>query len=366
MIHGHGGDVVAVAAALGCRADEIVDMSSNINPLGPMPGLIEHLRAQMDCIRSLPEPDACGAVRAIARLLDVGEERLLAGAGTTQFIACACAALASRRVLIAAPTYADYADGCRMHGLEPELFLSGPEAGFAVELDRLASVLAGCDTVFFCNPNNPTGQLTARADLVALCAAHPETRFVIDESYLPFVPDWQEHSMLFCGLANVAVLWSVSKIFGMPGLRVGFLVAEPALLSRFARFMQPWSVNSLGQEAVRFLGDHAAEAARFIAATCAFVEEERRLLLKRLAPARLTLFPGRTSYTLMRLEGDRDAATIRRILAKERFLVRDCANFQGLDSRYLRLALKDPEANEAAARLLVEAVGLRDGQAGAL
>ena len=357
MIQGHGGNIVAVAEQLGCRPDEIIDMSSNINPLGTMPGLIEHLRSRLDRIRVLPEVDGQAAVRAIAALLGVAEQRVLAGGGTTQFIYSACAALKSKRVLIVGPTYADYIDGCRVHDIEPEFFLAEPTTGFAPDLERLAAALAGIDTVFLCNPNNPTGQLIPHASLLHLCRTHPQTRFIIDESYLPFVPAEQDASMSRSGLDNVVVLWSVSKIFGMPGLRAGFLVANPPIVERFRRYMQPWCVNSLAQEAVCFLGDNRDAVATFIEQTRACLAQEGGLFRERLRPGRLTLYPSCTSYFLISLPEDRPATAVCQSLAEQRFLIRNCANFHGLSERYIRVALKDAATNEAVARHLLAAVG---------
>ncbi len=357
MIQGHGGNVFALAEQLGCHAEEIIDMSSNINPLGTMPGLIEHLATRLDRIRVLPEVDGRAAVQAIAALLDVAEERVLAGGGTTQFIYSACAALQSQRVLIIGPTYADYTDGCRVHNIEPEFFLAEPSTGFAPDLERLEAALAGVDTVFLCNPNNPTGQLIPHTALQALCRSHPTTRFIIDESYLPFAPAQANTSMSRCGLDNVIVLWSVSKIFGMPGLRAGFLVANPPVVDRFRRFMQPWCVNSLAQEAVCFLGAHKEAATAFIEQTRAYLLQEGRLFRERLQPGRLILYPSTTSYFLLGLPANRTAETVCRHLAEQRFLIRNCANFRGLGEGYIRVALKDVATNQAVAHHLLAAVG---------
>ena len=355
MIQGHGGNVAAIAAQLGCRPEEIIDMSSNINPLGTMPGLIEHLRDRLDRIRVLPEVDGRGAVQAIASLLEVEEQRVLAGGGTTQFIYSACAALQSRRVLIVGPTYADYTDGCRVHGIEPQFFLAQAATGFAADLEQLDAALAGVDTVFLCNPNNPTGQMIPHAALVRLCRNHPATRFIIDESYLPFAPAGQDESMCHCGLANVIVLWSVSKIFGMPGLRAGFLVAPLAVVEVFRRYMQPWCVNSLAQEAVVFLGDHREAVSAFINQTRAYLAEEGRLFRERLQRSRLIVYPSATSYFLLGLPADRTAEAVCHSLAQQRFLIRNCANFHGLDERYIRVALKDRATNQAVTEHLLAA-----------
>lgn len=357
MIQGHGGNIAALAAELGCRPDEITDMSSNINPLGSVPGLIDHLRERMDRIRFLPEVDGRQAIQAIARLLGVAEDRILAGGGTTQFIYTACAALETRRALIVGPTYADYTDGCRVHGIEPEFFLAEAASGFAPNLQRLEAALAGCDTVFLCNPNNPTGQLIPHHALLRLCQNHPQVRFIIDESYLPFAPPDQNTSLSNCRLDNVVVLWSVSKIFGMPGLRAGFLVANTPIVDRFRRYMQPWCVNSLAQEAVCFLGANQAAVEDFIVQTRNYLAVEGALFRQRLESSRLRLYPSATSYFLIGLPADRTATGVCRALAQQRFLIRNCANFHGLDEGYIRIALKDAATNQAVAGHLLAAVG---------
>ena len=356
MIQGHGGNVAALAAQFGCRPEAIVDMSSNINPLGSLPGLIDHLRERMECISRLPEVDAAGAVRALADLLDIDPDRVLAGSGTTQFIYAACAALAATHPLILGPTYADYADGCRVHALEPDFCLADPTADFQPDLGRLHAAIPGHDLVFVCNPNNPTGRMLARADLEALCRAHPATVFLVDESYLPFAPDGDTETLTRCRLDNLVVLWSVSKIFGMPGLRAGFLVAEPNCLERFRRLMQPWSVNSLAQEAVLFLGARREAARAFIADTRACLGREGERFRARLAGCGLTLYPSVTSYLLLRLPDGLTATTVCRRLAEQRFLIRNCANFHGLDEQFIRIALKDPASNAAVADHLRAAV----------
>lgn len=357
MIQGHGGNIFAVAGRLGCRPDEITDMSSNINPLGTMPGLIDHLKTTLDRIRILPEVDGRASARAVGHLLGTGEDRILAGGGTTQFIYTVCPALASQRVLIVGPTYADYADGCRMHGIEPDFFLAQAETGFRVNTEALSAMIAGYyDTVFLCNPNNPTGQLIPREQLTALCREHPKVRFLIDESYLPFVPADQSGSMCHCELDNVGVLWSVSKIFGMPGLRAGFLVANQSLLSRFSRFMQPWCVNSLAQEAVRFLGDNLSAVDTFITQTRQFLAAEGAHFCARLQSERLTVFPSLTSYFLLQLPPDLTAAQVCDLLLERRFLIRNCSNFLGLNEQFIRVALKDAATNLAVTGHLLDAV----------
>jgi threonine-phosphate decarboxylase len=350
MIHGHGGNIYETARRLGCLPEDILDMSSNINPLGMPPGLQAHLHDRLASVGVLPEVDGHSAAGHMAALLGVEERCVLAGNGTTQFIYTVCPALSARKVLIVGPTYADYADACRMHGIDPHFFLTREDERFDVRLDLLDRAVHGMDAVFICNPNNPTGRLIPREGLQRLCETHPGTHFIVDESYLPFVPGGQGLSMGTRGLANVSVLWSISKIFGLPGIRAGFLVADQTVADRFRRFTQPWSLNSLAQAAVAWLGSHHAAMAEFIDRTAAYLERERRLFRQHLAGVDgLDLFESHTSYLLMALPAGRRAGDVCRAMERQRILIRNCGNFHGLSDRYVRVALKDPETNRAAA-----------------
>ena len=356
MIQGHGGNIYALARHLGCRPDEIMDMSSNINPLGTMPGLLSYLQGQVGRVGALPEVDGSTAIGYMAGLLDVDADRILAGNGTTQFIYTACVALESENVLIVGPTYADYADACRMHGIEPSYFLTDADTQFKVQLDLLDQALHGIDTVFICNPNNPTGMLIPHGALVRLCQAHPNVHFIIDESYLSFVPSDQSQSMTACGLDNVSVLWSLSKIFGVPGLRAGFLVATQATIARFQRFMQPWSLNSIAQAATEYLGRHPMAVAEFIERTRSFLESQRQQFRDTLlSRSQLSIYPSLTSYFLMQLPDGLDAAGVCDLMAQKHVLIRNCGNFYGLSNQFVRMALKDSNVNLMAAKFLSEA-----------
>jgi threonine-phosphate decarboxylase len=353
MIHGHGGNIHALAQRLGCRLEEIIDVSSNINPLGPPPGLMAHLKENMAVIGRLPEVDSRGMTAQMAASLGVDPECILAGAGTTQFIYTLFPALASRRVLIVGPTYADYADACRMHHVEPQYFLTDAQDRFQPDGVRLEKHAGKFDTVVICNPNNPTGVLISKADLSALCRRHPGTRFVIDESYLPFVPEGEAQSMVASGLENVIVLHSLSKIYRLPGLRIGFAAGAASVIARLGRCITPWSLNTLAQTAVAYICEHGEEMEAFIGRTRTYVVDERQRFFERLrGSSGLTGYPSQTSYFLIRLPEAMTAAVVCARFARERILVRDCSNFFGLSERFIRVAIHQKEENDKIAAML--------------
>ena len=355
MITGHGGDIFDAAEQIGCRPAEIIDMSSNINPLGPMEALVDYLRSRLDTITRLPDADARRSVERFAARYGLQPGNVLAGNGTTQFIYSMPQALSPQSVLIAGPTYADYADACRRYGLKVVYSLSEEENSFRPNLKVLERSADRFDTVFLCNPNNPTGVLIPGEKIAALCRSHPHTRFVVDESYLPFVPEGRRQSLITDLPDNCIVLQSLSKIFRIPGLRIGFLVASEPLVDSFRPLLLPWSVNGLAQAAVAFLMRHEQEVAQYVAHSCEYVRSEREHLFHRLkSDTQADLYPSETVFFLVRLPPATTAAAIKAALLRHRILIRDCTNFTGLSERFIRVSVKTTESNRLLADALIE------------
>ena len=354
MIFGHGGNITQVARRLGCQPAEIFDMSSNINPLGPPPGLMAFLERRLIAACTLPEVDAGRAVRAFADRYGVAPETVVAGNGTTQIIYGLPQALGIEKAMIVGPTYADYADACRIHRAQTRFLMADSADDFIPDLHEIDRLAPGVDAVFICNPNNPTGVLIPAAKLRALCSDHPRTVFIVDEAYLPFAKTEGSETLMGCGLDNVVVLHSMSKIFRIPGLRVGFAVGSPSMKNRLAPFMPPWGVNALAQASVRFLMKRPSAMDAFVASSRSFLEAEKRILTERLAPAvNIRLFQSQTAFVLARLSGGLVAETVCRALLKDRILIRDCGNFPGLGRHFVRMSLKTAACNRLLADKLL-------------
>ncbi len=353
MIHGHGGNIYQLARELGCAPAEIADMSSNVNPLGPPPELMDHLQAHLGCIQALPEAAAESMERLFAEQSRIDADQVLAGNGTTQMIYDLPRALEMREALIVGPTYADYADGCRLGNVACRFVHARETDDFLVDVDRLREQIEAVDAVYICTPNNPTGRLIDVNVIRQLCQDFPRQHFVVDESYLPFVKNQTRHSLLKERPPNALVLTSMSKIFRIPGLRVGFIVGAARTLQYLRRLAPPWSVNSLAQTAVRFLLTNEPLSRDFIARTQAFIADEREFMIDALAAIPdLRIYPSRTSFFILCLPKPHRAAGVCRALSAHRILIRDCSNFEGLSERFMRISLKTTDVNRQCVTLL--------------
>jgi len=356
MIKGHGGNIYDLARECGCAPSDIVDMSSNVNPFGPPPGLLDYIKESLVHVTALPEVDAGQIRHAFADSYGVDPACVLAGNGSTQFIYSLPRALKSSRVMILGPTYADYADACRMNDVQYNTLTVNQAEAFVHDpaLVSAAITTAGADTVFICNPNNPTGVLMPEGAIADLCLTHPEVFFIIDESYLGFVHDGQAVSLMRQNAPdNVIVLNSMSKLYKIPGLRIGFVFSARKVIDQITAFNLPWSVNSLSQAAVAWLMENRSVVSRFVEETTTMLDAEKTFLSGRIdAMSGIEVLPSTTSFMLAILSEEYRAEDICRYLARHRILIRNCENFSGLSSQYVRFSLKTHAENALMVNLM--------------
>jgi threonine-phosphate decarboxylase len=345
MINGHGGNVYEWARHMDCPLDEIIDMSSNINPLESPPQLLDSLKENIHLIHRLPEVDNKSLIRTFAAFYDKHIDQVTCGPGTTDFIYHLPEILNTKKVLIIGPTYADYADACSRHMIDINYLIADVSNTFSPELN--SQDFNAVDTVFICNPNNPTGHFISSFQLRDICKQYPDVRFIIDESYLHFSLDYDDETMIRSGLNNVIVLCSFSKIFAIPGLRLGFMVANKDVINHFRKKEKPWNVNSLAQIAGTFLFDNMLEVQNFIQKTARHIQTEKQRCQDTLAQYKhIQLFGSFSPFILIQLPNDLPSENVCTQLAQKKYLVRNCSNFYGLSDHYIRIAFKDTDTNK--------------------
>ncbi|MBU3952566.1 MAG: aminotransferase class I/II-fold pyridoxal phosphate-dependent enzyme, partial [Proteobacteria bacterium] len=255
----------------------------------------------------------------------------------------------------------DYMDACAMHGIEAVQCLAERSRNFQVDIDRLSDLADAADLVFLCNPNNPTGALTPRDKIARLIEKHPNTCFVVDESYLPFVDDARALSFVSdTRYSNLLVLSSMSKIFRIPGLRTGFLSGGKALIDKVMGYYQPWSVNSLAQEVITDIFANPDAIEPFYEQTRNYIKTEKEIFVQALGKiSGIRLFDAPPYFILAELEKMR-ALDFCRAIGEDKILIRDCSNFSGLSDQFVRFSLKTREANLALARSIQKVLAGKD------
>lgn len=333
----HGGDVRGLARALGCDPGDILDFSASINPLGPPEWLRPVITGTVSELVHYPDPHCRELLEAASARHGIPTGELLAGNGTSELLFALAQACGHVRAVIPVPCYCDYRTAALRAGMDVELFPLREADGFALDaqaLSRRLGELPGPAAVFLASPNNPTGLTVPAAAIRELAWNHPDCLFVVDEAFGSFVEGYE--SLLTDRPANAALLLSLTKMFAIPGLRLGLTCAEEALVEGMHQRIAPWSVNTLAQA----VGLHAVNDAGFEARTRAAVTSLRSQMASELAQMPgVTVYPGAANYLLCRLDEPR-VPELRTKLLEKRMAIRDCSNFAGLDGHFFRLAVR--------------------------
>jgi threonine-phosphate decarboxylase len=331
-----------VARSLGLKARDLLDFSANINPLGYPPGAAAAAAGAWREMTHYPDRQCQDLKEALAEYHQLTPEEILVGNGSTELIYLVVRALRPRRVLIATPAFSEYEAACRMYRTDLQFHPTSEEDSFT--LGR-ASDLGGADLVFLANPASPSGALLAPEELLPLVTAMAAAGsfIVLDEAFIDFVEEasFQPHLRSF---PRLIILRSFTKFFGIPGLRLGYLMAEPGLTAAFAQAQEPWSVNTVAQA----VGLACLEDRDFMARSREVVTRERDFLLEEMAgiPG-LKVFPGKVNYLLGKLTYPGwTAARLRQDVLERRILIRNASNFRGLDERFFRVAVRLRGENE--------------------
>ena len=351
----HGGNVYALARQAHLPAERILDLSANINPLGPPPCLRAVISRHVEDVVHYPDPEATELIAAIAEHYSVPPAGVLVGNGSTEILRCLPQALAPTRAVIPVPSYVDYAETCRLADLPILTVPLSEERDFAVDFVALERVVRTGDMVFLGQPNNPTGAMFSPNELRILAQRRPDAVFVVDEAFADFVPGYRSLSQNVP--PNVVVLLSLTKFYAIPGLRLGCAAAAPELAQKVRRFVAPWSVNALAQAA----GAAVLKDAEYAQRTRDYVAVQREELVAGLdeVPG-LNVVPGQANFLLVRIErGDLTAAELGRRLLDQGIAIRVCDNFEGLDHRYFRVAVATADDNRRLLEAMQSAMGVR-------
>lgn len=354
----HGGNIYEFASRAGCSPDDILDFSASINPLGPPPGLADHLARVFHRLQHYPDINNRLLTRALAKFHKIAPDRIAVGNGSTELIYWLPRALGVQRALVVQPTFGEYGKAFELHGTPLQKLICGPENGFQPRLEELrAAVEKGSpEAVLLTHPGSPGGSLLDR-DLRGWIAekSREDIVFVIDEVFVDFCEE-QSLKELTEGPSNLAIVRSLTKFYGLPGLRIGYLIASRRIADRVRHFVPPWSVNTLAQSA----GVYCLEQEEYRSRTLELVAGERRRLAARLAGIKgLRVFPAEANYLLVELDRDLPPAgrLKRDLFDSDRILIRDCGSFEGLDEWYFRVAVRLPDQNERLAGALQNRIG---------
>lgn len=375
----HGGDIY--------RQQVTYDFSVNINPLGLPDAVRQVMENSGDLAMQYPDLQ-CQKLRIqLADCLGIRPEQILCGNGASELIPAVCHMLRPQKALLSTPCFSGYEAALQAVGTEVIRVPLSEADGFAFTEEYGSKLETRIkeekpELLFLTTPNNPTGKLTEPAYIRRLLTVCEKTHtyLVLDECFMELTGQSAQYSMLreIDSYEKLLILRAFTKTFAMPGIRLGYLVGQQAVLSSVQKQLPEWNVSTLAQAA----GVAALADTRYLERACRMIGSERERMSRELEKLGCKVYPSDTNYILFYVNqygrqkstdlnhgnekrvckkpatdcqaGPEQAAgaELKDRLLRKQIMIRDCSDYPGLTDGYYRVAVKLPEEN----RMLLDAM----------
>ncbi len=334
MLHGHGDDAYLYTQIINAN------FSTNIWYGGQSEDLKIFIQDNWDKIHAYPEVAAESLCDLIAQDLSIDSEQVLACNGATEAFYLIAQAFHSKTSTIIIPTFAEYEDACKVNKHQLN-YLNWSDLRTTTRFEQ--------GLVWLCNPNNPDGRVIEKAFLESLLKNNPKCTFVVDEAYIDFTDAISSAIDLLDVCPNLILVKSLTKNFSIPGLRLGYLIANRTVVQNIRFFKPPWTVNSIAIEAGKYILQRKQQ---FLPPVKQYKSDQKEFAENLARIPALKIWPSKTSYFLIELEKSTATELKKYLISNFGLLIRDASNFRGLNSKFIRVATLSREKNQ----LLIDAL----------
>ncbi len=342
----HGGNLNEEARRLGITPAELIDASASLVPFPASESLHSCLKKAIssNIYKGYPDRTYRDLREALAKWHGIDPETVLPGNGAAELITWAARDAANEGInYLPAPGFGDYARALRCWGASFK-YLPLP-LSWSPEAPQAFPVIPQGDVIWITNPHNPTGQLWSKKSLEPLLKS--QKLVICDEAFLPLVPNGEKQSLLHLAKenSNLIVLRSLTKLFSIAGLRIGYAISTESRLKRWQECRDPWPVNSLANTAGITLISNHKKLSRWLKKVHSWIAKEGYWM-----QSKLLQFPGIKAHpsavNFLLIEGEESLINLREELSQKKILLRDCRSFHELDDRWLRISFKKRSENK--------------------
>lgn len=330
---------------------KIIDFSSNVNPLGFPYSVKNVIKKNTSLLSVYPDPNSSKLKNDLEKYIGISKRQIVVGNGATEIIYNFCKAFIRKnnRVIIPIPTFGEYEAAARLQGAHLSYLKT---MNLNEQISDLQDIITKNNHIFLCNPNNPTGTLVTRKNMLKILErAYNKSAFVfLDECFIELVP--KSNESLISNLKefdNLFILRSLTKSFGLAGLRIGYGLGNKKIIDVLTRIKIPWNVNALAQKAA----STALSSKSHLYKTRKLIKIELAFLTSSISKIRnFSCYPSSTNFIL--LESKIDSKTIQKKLIKKKLLIRNCSTFRGLNNKFIRVAVRTHKENVKLVKALEE------------
>ena len=344
----HGGQLNQLAQRFGIPVSKLLDFSANINPDGPPTTVLSTLRASLEdlsILASYPDIRETSLKRSIARYAGVHTQNIAVANGFVPLLEAALRALSIRRCLLPVPAFVEYRKTLTRAQVEITPYILTPESNFAYDTE--AMITGQQDAILLANPQNPSGVVCSHETILQLAAraAKQNVYILLDEAFIDYLPEGSLTPDID-RFPNLVVFRSVTKFYGIPGLRVAYTAANPDVTRLLDENLPPWLITTLASRAV----SAALEDEPYAKGTRLLNRRRRVHLQSQIEALGVHTYPSAANFLLLRLPSLVDSIAFwERMIVEHHIVLRSCVNYEALPDGHLRAAVRN---DQESARLI--------------
>jgi len=320
-----------------------IDFSANINPLGFPPWLRKEINRNIETLTHYPDPEQKELRTKAAEYFNINHNNIIFGNGASEFISILPDILKIDNIIIPAPSYSEYENSYTK--IISSYLIMDAKTNFTLnfnELSKIINTAPGRKLIYIGQPNNPTGKSVPNERIIDLAVRHKKSFFCIDESFADFIHGYK--TIADTEVPNIIVIRSLTKFFGIPGLRLGLCIAHTDIIKQVKEAQIPWSVNTLALK----IGEKLFDDIQFFMDSVQTVTMLRTELSTNLRTIPwIKVFKGEANFLLIKIIDSKVVLEeLFLYLAERGIIIRLCDTFTGLDNSYFRIAVRTSQENE--------------------
>ncbi|MGC8976105.1 MAG: pyridoxal phosphate-dependent aminotransferase [Candidatus Ratteibacteria bacterium] len=336
----HGGNIYELIEKYGFEKEKIIDFSSNVNVFFDFEKIKNMIISSIENIFFYPDSQYKKTREKIAEKFSVSYKNVILGNGSIELIYLIPKALKLKKSIIFIPTFSEYERSIKLNGGKILFLKTKEEDNFEIRIDEILKYKSFFDSIFLCNPNNPTGFYIEKEKIIEILKKNRDEIFLIDEAFI----DFTEKESLVSEIKkykNLLILRTFTKIFPIPGLRIGYLIGDKNLTKIISKYMYPWNINSLAENIAQKLIDFELKEIK------KRIKEEKEYIYRNLKILQgVKVFNGEANFFLIKIERDINFKFFIEKLKLKGILVRDCSNIKGLGRNFIRICVRKRNENE--------------------
>ena len=320
--------------------DKVYDFSEIVNPLGPPTFVKENWQSYAHLITKYPDPSGEPFLSAAGQYHEVSQSQVIVGNGAAEIFASLAKRYENKRGILIHPTFSEYAATLAPYNVD----IIEIVALQSLPMKKVFEEIRRADVIYICRPNNPTGYLIPLKEVIEL-AKHAKMyscEVVLDEAFIDFIDEKESFIPYLNDFPNVIVVRSMTKMYAIPGIRLGYAIADEEMILDIRSRVSHWNSNAIATA----IGTECLKEEVYRLQAIAFANEMREQITQFLEKWNCTVLPSFANFICFQLPNPSLSKEFFEYLLAKGCVLRHTENFVGLEGKWFRIGMKEKSQME--------------------